>query len=79
MLCVGHLGEQIEAAVGDGRRFGLDVRYSFDGPDPQERPERSGTPWASSARGSSSRTATRTCAIDYRAVQRAFEAARCPA
>jgi N-acetyl-alpha-D-muramate 1-phosphate uridylyltransferase len=31
VMCVGHLGEQIEAAVGDGRRFGLDVRYSFDG------------------------------------------------
>ena len=32
VMCVGHLGEQIEAAVGDGGRFGLDVRYSFDGP-----------------------------------------------
>lgn len=32
VMCVGHLGEQIEAAVGDGRRFGLDVRYSYDGP-----------------------------------------------
>ena len=31
VLCVGHLGEQIEAAVGDGRRFGLSVDYSFDG------------------------------------------------
>jgi NDP-sugar pyrophosphorylase family protein len=31
VLCVGHLGEQIESAVGDGRRFGLDVAYSFDG------------------------------------------------
>jgi len=31
VLCVGHLGEQIEAFVGDGRRFGLQVAYSFDG------------------------------------------------
>jgi MurNAc alpha-1-phosphate uridylyltransferase len=31
VLCVGHLGEQIEAAVGDGRQFGLEVEYSFDG------------------------------------------------
>lgn len=31
VLCVGHLGAQIEAAVGDGRRFGLAVDYSFDG------------------------------------------------
>lgn len=32
VLCVSHLGEQIEAVVGDGARFGLDVHYSFDGP-----------------------------------------------
>jgi len=31
VLCVGHLGEQIRAAVGDGRGFGLAVSYSFDG------------------------------------------------
>jgi NDP-sugar pyrophosphorylase family protein len=31
VLCVGHLGEQIEAAIGSGR-FGIDVRYSYDGP-----------------------------------------------
>ena len=31
VLCVGHLGEQIVAVVGDGRRFGLEVEYSFDG------------------------------------------------
>lgn len=31
VLCVGHLGEQIEQAVGDGRDFGLHVTYSFDG------------------------------------------------
>jgi D-sedoheptulose 7-phosphate isomerase len=31
VLCVGHLGEQIRAFVGDGGRFGLQVAYSFDG------------------------------------------------
>jgi MurNAc alpha-1-phosphate uridylyltransferase len=31
VLCVGHLGEQIKAAVGDGRALGLEVEYSFDG------------------------------------------------
>jgi NDP-sugar pyrophosphorylase family protein len=31
VLCVGHLGEQIRAAVGDGTGFGITVRYSFDG------------------------------------------------
>ena len=32
VACVGHLGEQIESAVGDGRAFGLAVQYSYDGP-----------------------------------------------
>ncbi len=32
VLLTGHLGEQIEAAVGDGSRFGVQVRYSPDGP-----------------------------------------------
>ncbi|HET9932484.1 MAG TPA: NTP transferase domain-containing protein [Polyangiaceae bacterium] len=31
LLCVGHLGEQIESFVGDGRAFGLHVEYSHDG------------------------------------------------
>jgi D-sedoheptulose 7-phosphate isomerase len=32
VLCIGHLGEMIEAVVGDGSRFGLHVSYSADGP-----------------------------------------------
>jgi MurNAc alpha-1-phosphate uridylyltransferase len=31
VLCAGHLGGQIEAAVGNGSSFGMTVRYSFDG------------------------------------------------
>jgi len=31
VLCVGHKGEMIEEAVGDGRSFGLHVQYSYDG------------------------------------------------
>jgi MurNAc alpha-1-phosphate uridylyltransferase len=31
VLCVGHLGEQVQAAVGDGRQFDLTIDYSFDG------------------------------------------------
>lgn len=31
VLCVGYLGERIEESVGDGRRFGLEVAYSYDG------------------------------------------------
>lgn len=32
VLCLGYLGEQVEAVVGDGSVFGLEVRYSWDGP-----------------------------------------------
>ncbi|MGA9510982.1 MAG: nucleotidyltransferase family protein [Candidatus Sulfotelmatobacter sp.] len=32
ILCVGHLGEQIERVVGNGRAFGVEVTYSYDGP-----------------------------------------------
>lgn len=34
VICNGHLGEQIEAFVGDGRRFGCQVRYSRDAEKP---------------------------------------------
>jgi len=32
ILCVGHRGEEIKAAVGDGKKWGIGVRYSYDGP-----------------------------------------------
>lgn len=32
VLCVGHLGEQIQKEVGDGEKWGLRVKYVFDGP-----------------------------------------------
>jgi NDP-sugar pyrophosphorylase family protein len=32
VLCIGYLGEMIEAVVGNGSKFGLDVSYSPDGP-----------------------------------------------
>ena len=32
VFCIGHLGEQIRAHVGDGRGWGLSVRYSEEGP-----------------------------------------------
>ena len=31
VLCIGHLGDQIEDYFGDGRRFGVRIRYSTDG------------------------------------------------
>lgn len=32
IFCIAHLGDQIRAHVGDGRRFGLSVAYSQEGP-----------------------------------------------
>jgi len=32
VLCVGYLGEMIERDFGDGAAFGIELRYSFDGP-----------------------------------------------
>jgi NDP-sugar pyrophosphorylase family protein len=32
VLCVGHLGQQIRDYVGDGSAFGMEIRYSWDGP-----------------------------------------------
>jgi len=31
VFCLGHLGEQVEAHLGDGRRWGMEFRYSYDG------------------------------------------------
>ena len=31
VFCVGHLGDKIEAALGDGSRFGLTIQYVSDG------------------------------------------------
>jgi NDP-sugar pyrophosphorylase family protein len=33
VLCVGYLGERIEAALGDGSRFGVELRHRYDPPD----------------------------------------------
>lgn len=32
VFCVGHLGEQVAATLGDGQRWGVQLRYVFDGP-----------------------------------------------
>jgi NDP-sugar pyrophosphorylase family protein len=33
VLCLGHLGERVVEVVGDGSAFGIEVSYSFDGPE----------------------------------------------
>ncbi len=32
VFCVGHMGEQVRAALGDGSRWDMTLRYVFDGP-----------------------------------------------
>jgi len=32
VLCLGYLGEKIQAQFGDGSRYGMKLKYSFDGP-----------------------------------------------
>jgi NDP-sugar pyrophosphorylase family protein len=32
VLCIGYLGERVEAVAGDGSAFGLTIQYSWDGP-----------------------------------------------
>jgi N-acetyl-alpha-D-muramate 1-phosphate uridylyltransferase len=33
VLCVGYLGDQVEATLGNGRSLGIDLAYSYDGAD----------------------------------------------
>lgn len=33
IMCLGHLGEQVVEVVGTGEKWGLQVEYSFDGPN----------------------------------------------
>lgn len=79
VLCVGHLGERVEAAVGDGAALGLDVRYVHDGPVP------AGT--AGAVRGALALLGDEFLVlygdtyleIDYRDVERAHRASGLPA
>lgn len=32
VFCVGHLGERVAATLGDGSRWGVTLKYAFDGP-----------------------------------------------
>src|SRR5512147_1658810 len=32
VFCVGHLGEMLQAELGDGSQWGVSIDYSFDGP-----------------------------------------------
>ena len=41
--CIGHLGDEIVASIGDGAVFGVSVTYSDDGTRPDGSPARPGT------------------------------------
>jgi NDP-sugar pyrophosphorylase family protein len=75
VMCIGHLGDQIEQTVGDGSELGLDVSYSHDGPTPV------GTAGAIRQALGLLGDAFHVLygdtflRIDYRAVQRAYESA----
>jgi NDP-sugar pyrophosphorylase family protein len=79
VLCVGYLGERIEAALGDGADEGLELRYAYDGPDLR------GT--AGAIRGALDQLGDAFLVlygdtylrIDYTAVQAAFVASGLPA
>lgn len=79
VLCLGHLGEMIQAYVGDGRRFGLTVEYSHDGPVQLGTGGalRQALPLLGGAFFVLYGDSYLTC--DYRGVQRVFEAGRQPA
>jgi len=78
-LCVGYLGEMLQAYAGDGERFGLEISYSFDGE------ELRGTAGAvAQARGLLGEAffvlyGDSYLPCDYAAVERAFEESGKPA
>lgn len=79
VLCVGYLGELIEAAIGDGADLGLELRYAYD------PPELAGTGGA--VRGAQPLLGDAFFVLygdtylqlDYADVQRVFETSGCPA
>ena len=79
MLCVGYLGERIEARIGDGSRLGVEIAYAYD------PPTLAGTAGAIRAALGLLGDAFLVLygdtylRIDYRAVQRAFARSACPA
>ena len=79
VLCVGHLGEQIEDAVGDGRRFGVEVVYASDGAAPIGTARALGRALPLLGEAFLVTYGDAFLRIDHSAVQRAFEARDLPA
>lgn len=79
VVCTGHLGAQVEDAVGDGSRYGVCVRYSPDGPRPLGTGGalRQALPLLGEAFMALYGDSYLEC--DYRAVERAFVASGSPA
>ncbi|MFL5829854.1 MAG: sugar phosphate nucleotidyltransferase [Solirubrobacteraceae bacterium] len=79
VVCIGHLGEQIEQTVGDGGELGLDVSYSHDGPAPVGTAGAIRQALPDLGEFFLVLYGDTFLRIDYRAVQRAFESAGLPA
>jgi NDP-sugar pyrophosphorylase family protein len=79
VLCVGYLGERIEERIGDGAELGLDIRYAYDPPDLAGTAGaiRAALPLLGDAFGVL--YGDTYLALDYSAVQRAFEGSGRPA
>ena len=79
VICVAHLGEMIQEAVGDGRRYGTRVEFSFDGPHllGTAGAVKKALPLLGEAFFVIYGDAYLNC--DYRAVQRSFEGCHRPA
>jgi NDP-sugar pyrophosphorylase family protein len=83
VFCVGYLGEQVQVVLGDGSRWGMSIRYAFDGPvlSGVEGPTLLGTggalrralPWLGEAFFVLYGDSYLEC--DYAAVERAFHSA----
>jgi len=72
VLCLGYLGEQVQAEIGNGSRWGMQVDYVFDGPVLQGTGGalRRGLPWLGEAFFVLYGDSYLDC--DYRAVESAF-------
>jgi len=78
-LCVGYLGEMVEAYAGDGSRFGIELTYSPDGPT--LRGTAGAVAWARHLLGESFFVLYGDSYLpcDYRAVERSFLESGCQA
>jgi len=79
VLCCGFLGEMLEEYAGDGSRFGLQVEYSYDGPELQGTAGALRRALPLLGEGFLTLYGDSYLPVDYRAVERHFAASGKPA